>query len=192
MWIKTEVHKMSLKKVIRQTFLFRVYQFNKKLFLFFAAFAGLSVLGNLAGYEITPFFVWGMYSQKETPQDNYEIYKITVNNDILDYSDGFLPENRLFLQLPLHYYSLLKNGIDPTEVFLRKKLKENYEAVQPYISGGLNSAKDIKEFPLWYKRYLHQATGEAVDNYTVEVLQVSYRQHKLIQVDSIYTLIDGK
>lgn len=182
----------GIKKLISRLFLYKVYKFNKKLFTFFVTFAGLTMMGNLTGNEVTPFFVWGMYSEKEAPPTDYEIFRITVNNKIVDYTTGYLPSNRFFLQSPLIYYTMMKNGEDPTALFLRRKLKNRFSTIQPYASDVLNSTKEYKEFPLWYQRYLQQTTGERIQNFKVEVLKTSFDSGNAIKINSSYTLIDGR
>jgi len=173
-------------------FLYKVYLYNKKLFIFFVAFTVFTVVVNLAGNEITPFFVWGMYSENEVPQDNYEIFKVTANDYIIDYTTGYLPANRFFLLSPLSYYSEMKNSGDPTKKFLERKLKKYFSEVQPYASKVLNSRKEVEKFPFWYKRYLQQTTGEIIKNYKIEIIKVSYDINNSIKTNSSYTLIDGR
>jgi len=72
---------------MRRSFFYRLYLFDKKLFLLVAVFSGLTILCNIKGDEITPFFVWAMYSEKEGTTNRYEIFRIQVNDSILvDYS----------------------------------------------------------------------------------------------------------
>ncbi len=177
---------------MRRLFLFKVYRYNKILFWFFALFAGLSVIGNLMGNEATPFYVWGMYSEKEAEPSDYEIFRITVNNKPVDYSTGFLPANRFFLQSPLIYYSLMKNGVDPTSTFLENKLKEKYRLIKPWASEVFNSEKEVAEFPAWYKKYLAQSTGQNVQSFKVEVLKATFSSNNAITIHSTYTLIDER
>lgn len=182
----------GIKKIIVKLFLYKAYKFNKKLFIFFAAFAGITVICNLAGDEITPFYVWGMYSEKEVTPSGYELFRITVNDKVVDYSTGYFPSNRFFLQSPLSYYTLMKKGGDPTEIFLKNKLKNKFLMIQPYASRVLNSTKEFNEFPLWYKRYLQQTTGETIQSFKVEVLNTSFNTNNVITINDAYTLIDGR
>jgi len=173
-------------------FLYKVYRYNKKLFFFFLIFAGLTLFCNFAGFEITPFYVWGMYSQKEAPVKEYPIFRITANGKIIDYSAGYFPATRFFLLSPLSYYASIKNEDDPIKFFLKEKLKGKYENVEPYANRVLNSQKEIEEFPGWLKRYVEQSTGEKVKDLKVELLFVSYENNNSITINSIHTLIDEK
>lgn len=171
-------------------FLYRVYQYNKKIFFFFLIFAGFTLICNLTGFEITPFYVWGMYSQKEEIPKEYPVFKITAEGKLVDYSTGYFPATRFFLLSPLSYYESMKTIEDPTTIFLQKKLKEKYAWIQPYADRVLNSAKEVKKFPAWYKRYIEQATGESSKDLKVELLFVSYENDNSFKIISAYTLID--
>lgn len=173
-------------------FLYKVYRYNKKLFFFFLIFAGLTLFCNFAGFEITPFYVWGMYSQKEVPVKEYPVFRITANGKIIDYSADYFPANRFFLLSPLSYYASIKDGDDRVKIFLKKKLQNKYGQLEPYAKRVLNSKKEIEEFPNWLRRYVQQSTGEKVNDLKVELLFVSYENNNSITINSIHTLIDEK
>ena len=173
-------------------FLFKVYRHNKKLFYLFLLFAAFSLVCNLTGFEITPFYVWGMYSEKEIAPKEYPVFRITVNDKLIDYSTGYLPANRFFLTSPLSYYASINNDIDPTQSFLEQKLKGKYSLIRLFAKDVLNSEKEIREFPKWYKRYLEQTTGKEVKNYKIDILETSYQRDNSIKIDSVYNLIDEK
>jgi hypothetical protein len=175
---------------MEKLFLFKVYRHNKKLFFLFIAFAAFTLFCNLAGFEVTPFYVWGMYSQKETAPKNYTVYRVTANDKPIDYSTGYLPANRFFLISPLSYFVEVRDSTDPTSVFVNKKLKKKFSFIKPYALKVLNSKEDISEFPKWYKRYLQQTTGEKIKTLKVDVLQTSYTAHNSINIDSVYNLLN--
>ena len=173
-------------------FLKKVYRYNKKLFVFFVLFSALTLLANLSGDEITPFFVWGMYSENEVPQEQYSIFKISVNERPLDYTTGYLPANRFFLLSPLSYFESSKNNEDPTRIFLEKKLENSFSTIEPFANKVLNGKEEFQKFPAWYKRYLQQTTGENISNYKVEILKVHYDADNIVRLNSAYSLIDEK
>ena len=150
------------------------------------------MLCNLKGFEITPFYVWGMYSGKESKPTEYPVYKIIANDKLVDYSTGYFAANRFFLTSPLSYYESLKGSGDPTFDFLKRKLKGEYYLVQPYTLGLTNSQKAINEFPDWYRKYLEQTTGQKIRSVKVDVLNISWQTDDSIAVNSVYNLIDEK
>src|SRR6185437_780769 len=177
---------------MEKIFLYKVYRYNKKLFFFFLAFAGFSLFCNFAGFEITPFYVWGMYSQKETQPKEYPVFKITANKKLVDYTTGYFPANRFFLLSPLSYYASVKTPEDPTGIFLNEKLGKKYEWAKPYADKVLNSPKEFDKFTGWFKNYIGQTTGEKVQSLKVELFLVSYENNNSIKIDSVHTLIDEK
>src|SRR4051812_8435577 len=102
---------------MKKTFLYRVWLHNKSLCYIMSIFVGLTVFTNLLGDEVTPFFVWGMYSEKEKPVRAVELLQTTINGDtvvnIYDYSNG---DTRFYLSSPLAYFKKIKdnNNLDPT------------------------------------------------------------------------------
>ena len=177
---------------MEKLFLYKVYHFNKNLFILFMGFAILTLFCNLKGFEITPFYVWGMFSEKETAPTEYPVFRIMVNGKVVDYSTGYFPANRFFLQSPLSYYADAKKVGDPLQPFLEKKLKSQYLWLKPFALRVFNSQKEIQQFPVWYEKYLQQTTGEKVKSLKVDVLQASYQSNHSIKINSIYNLIDEK
>ena len=135
----------------------------------------------------------GMYLKRETAPTEYPVFRIMVNGKVVDYSKGYFPANRFFLQSPLSYYADTKTVGDPLQPFLEKKLKSQYLWLKPYALRVLNSQKEIQQFPAWgIERYLQQTTGEKVKSLKVDVLQASYQSNHSIKINSIYNLIDEK
>ena len=60
----------------------KLYRYNKWLCFGIAAFCILTVVANLMKTEITPVFIWGMYSEKEAPAPDYRVLKVLVNDGI--------------------------------------------------------------------------------------------------------------
>ena len=175
---------------MKKLFLYKVYRHSKKLFYLFMVFAIFTLIGNAAGFEITPFYVWGMYSEREIKPASYQIYKVTINDKRLDYSTGYFAANRFFLLSPLSYYESLKESGDPMFTSLKERLGKKYNFLEPYIFSFENSSQSINEFPVWYKKYLEQTTGEKIQNLKVDILNVSWHTNNSITVNSVYNLIN--
>lgn len=150
-------------------------------------FACLTVFFNLMGDEVTPFFVWGMYSEKEKPVQEVEILKTTINEDtfvnIYDHSNG---DTRFYLSTPLAYYKKIKdnNDQDPTITFLQTKLRTHYENIRPFERSLFNTGPQQQEFFNWYARYLQQVTLIPVKSLRVEVVHAHYTSEDLV-TDSV-------
>jgi len=150
-------------------------------------FACLTVFTNLMGDEVTPFFVWGMYSEKEKPVQAVEILKTTINGDtvlnVYNYSNG---DTRFFLSGPLAYYKKIKdnNNQDPTITFLQTKLGRHYDNIRPAERSLFNTGPQQEEFLNWYARYLQLVTFIPVKTLRVEVVHAHYTSQNLV-TDSV-------
>lgn len=170
---------------MKNWFLYKVYKLNKILFGFFILFLAGTIFTNLLGWQATPFFVWGMYSEKEDSSNSYNILKITVNDSsVINYSADYTDANRFFLISPLQLYILMKknNEQDPTEIFLQRKSGRNYSAIKIFADKVLNGKKEYISFLPWYKRYLEQTTKIEIDNYKIELLKARYREDHKIEI----------
>jgi len=176
---------------MRNTYFYQLYQYDRKLFFLTASFTLLTIFFNIRGNEITPFFVWGMYSEREKPIDRYEIFNIKINgNIIIDYTSGYTDANRFFLFSPLSYYKKIKenNSIDPTLDFLQKKLGYRYKSIKQLAEKINNGPREEKMFMNWYKRYLQETTGQQINKLEVNVLTGHFMNRQRIYIDSSYLL----
>lgn len=175
---------------LKNTYLARVYRSDKKLFGIILAFGGLTVVFNLAGVEWTPFFVWGMYSEKILPVKEYEILKTTVNDSVFfDSYAGHTDNTRFYCNLPLQYYELIRanNGVDPTISFLQKKLGSRYAPIRP-LENRLFNPWPLPQFYAWYGRYLTSITGFPVTAIKIDNIRVHYDARQHLITDSTYLL----
>ncbi len=172
---------------MKKWFLYRVYKLNKRLFVFFLLFLAGTLLTNLSGWQATPFFVWGMFSQKEDSSNYHPVLKITINGStVINYSAGYADANRFFLTSPLQLYISMKrnNREDPTGIFLKKKLGKNYSLIQSVSNKMLNGAKEYELFLPWYKKYLEQTTGTKINSCKIELLKAGYSSRNQIEIYS--------
>ena len=172
---------------MKSTFLYKVWQHNSKLCYIMIAFSALTVCGNLLGDEVTPFFVWGMYSEKEKPVQQYEILKTTMNDSIVvNVYDYHTTDTRFYLSTPLAYYKRIKdnNNEDPTISFLQSKLHSYYDQIRFLERSLFNTGPQQQAFLTWYARYLQQVTNLPVNALRIEVVHAHYSNQN-IEVDSV-------
>jgi hypothetical protein len=150
-------------------------------------FLGGTFFTNLLGWQVTPFFVWGMYSEKEDTSNYRPVLKITINDSsVINYSSGYTDANRFFLTSPLELYILMKknNRKDPTEIFLKKKIDKNFSLIQNASTKVLNGAKEYNLFLPWYKKYLEKTTQIKIHTYKIELLKAGYTDSNKIEIYS--------
>jgi hypothetical protein len=173
---------------MKNTFLYKVWLHNKKLFYILTVFAGLTICCNLLGDEVTPFFVWGMYSAKEQPVQEYEILKTTINDSLVvnqfNYQSG---DTRFYLTTPLALYKKIKenNGQDPTVTFLQSKLQQHYHDIGFPEKKLFNTGLQKQDFLNWYARYLEQVTKINITSVRIDLVKAHYNNQNLI-TDSVY------
>jgi len=172
---------------MKRSYLSRVYAYNKKLFLFVSCFAGLTLLCNLRGYEITPFFVWGMYSQPEKARAHYEFVQTKLpDGTTLDPSSGYTDNTRFFLNGPLNWYVSIRDngGIDPTCSLLETRLRRHRQCIAPLERHIFNNQAQQQAFPGWYLRYVEAVTGNTVRSLSLWKISAHYDDNQHIAIDS--------
>ena len=174
---------------MKRTFLYQVWLHNKKMFCFFVVFTVFTIGTNLAGDEVTPFFVWGMYSAKEEPVRQYYILQTTINDSmVVNPYDRPICDTRFYLTSPLAWYKKIKdnNSVDPTKTFLQTKLgPERFEKPGFLQNALFNNRQQQNAFFAWYARYLTQVTTTPIQSIRIDEIKVHYAGPKLV-VDSIH------
>jgi hypothetical protein len=174
---------------MRRTFLYQVWQHNKRLFYILVAFSLLTIGTNLTGDQVTPFFVWGMYSAKEEPVQQYSILQTTINDRIvMNTYDWPVCDTRFYLASPLAWYKKIKDNsnVDPTWSFLQAKLKPQHFEKLGFLQASLfNNRQQQDSFFAWYARYLTQVTALPVESIRIDEIKAHYAGPKLV-VDSIH------
>jgi hypothetical protein len=174
----------SEEKKSSRLYFFRLYRSNRKLFFVILSFVFVTIVCNLLGYEATPFFVWGMYSEKQTEPRFYEVQRVIINDSqTIDITGGYTPSTRFLLNSSLWYYmDINKNhGIDPTISFLQSKLRDRYSLIKPYAYILFNDSGRIDAFMPWYRKYVQEVTNTKVDKLTIQNSMVYYLNEKIVE-----------
>ena len=176
--------------MLKRSYLYRLFKHNKILFFVVLLFCIGTAFTNLRGNEITPFFVWGMYSKPVKPQPFYTAHRIIVNNNIeVNNINGFMPPTLFYLNAPLkHYVSILNNhNIDPIQTLFKKKLGTNYEKIAPHENLIFNTQERIDGFLPWFARYISTVLQVKVHHLQIIEDRLSYKNSS-IHMDSSYTI----
>lgn len=169
------------------TYFSQLYKYNKYIAISICTFCVLTIGVNFLKTEITPLFVWGMYSEREKVLNTYDIYRVVVNDSVaIDYSSGFTDANRFFLLSPLSYYIQIgqNGGRDPLEDLIKKKTGEYYDVFNYFEKSIYNDLRRQQAFKIWYANYLEETIHLKVNKVGLEVLRVHYEANGRLKLDS--------
>ncbi|MEM6722448.1 MAG: hypothetical protein AAF598_00345 [Bacteroidota bacterium] len=172
----------------------RLFREHKLAFVIVTGFTICTLVTTLLGDEITPFFVWGMFSQKETPRYEQEIVEIRVNDEVFNYYTELTNFNRHMLIGPISFYTNMEanGGVHPTRKFFKDRLTEaQYKSWAPTIFSITNDPSIKREFEDWVFRYLDHSADEPIER--LEVFLNTYRYESprrliLMQQDTVLHL----
>lgn len=142
-------------------FLKQLYHHNK----FWFAVILLFILGQLfinfkRGMVFSPFYHYGMYSEVMKPKDNYPVFEVYADEELLKAKD-FNPQQWDKIIQPVLYYSKHRQwNLDMYNELHR-------------ITGISDSAKYVsnvqkKDFFDWYRKYLSHMTGKEIRSLIVQ------------------------
>lgn len=168
------IHLFTMK-TIRRTFLFRLYETDKWLFVLLVAFILMQMLFTFKGVETLPFFNYGMYSAKQFPQEEYHAIAIDWNDSTGEVSKvRTLPVD--YLSSVVSYYAMLKEEKfhDPNDETVQRRFKGLPGTIRNQIIFQRleNTHGDEALFFSWLCRYLHSFYKDPVKN--IKITDRSY------------------
>lgn len=102
----------------------RVYKADKALFAVLSMYVFVLLCAAALRHEEFPFFLFGMYSQKEYPQQEYVTYTIEVDGKEINYQD-YPDAKRELITVPLSHaiaakenYEMDVNGLVKLQAWL--------------------------------------------------------------------------
>ncbi len=153
------------------TYLHALRDYSRRWFYAALFFMVGSIAANLTGEEITPFYVWGMFSQPEKPAREHTIWQFEADGQELDYTSWKVSLfQRYLLTNPADYALRMQQvGIDPSLQFIESKLD-----TLPWLHAAANRPEDLDRFWPWLKRYTERAYGRQFDSLVVRKLVYRY------------------
>lgn len=151
-----------MKNLLRNSYFGRLFYKSKVLFWIIFLFFAFSVLANLFRLNVTPFFIWSVYSERHPPQEAYRFYEVRYN----DHQRLSLPHTwdqmrNMMLYDPLAFYISVR--VRGREDYTREVLEGHWAKKYPFFAGYTHrlypGATAFDAFPIWYKRYLSLQTG---------------------------------
>jgi hypothetical protein len=141
-------------------FFVRLWRRDRWLWWLVVVYCGVSGVMHLAGAQVSPFYLWGMYSQRVEPQMRYE------GLEIRDERGEMVPFTRLphstmhMITVPTEYWLAMEaaHGKAPLTVWMREKGYDGMFA--PYEAQLTNDSVDMAGYMGWLKGYIGRATGK--------------------------------
>jgi hypothetical protein len=160
-----------------------------KLFYLFGLFFILQVFFVLIKWEVTPFFLYGMYSEKAIPSATFTENSVWLNGKKLD-MNLLSGEERLLIEETTEHYLHTKgnNDIDivKTRVEQRYGLLTN-SFIYPFLKHRIyNTAADVRGYEKWLKEKCSSIINEKVDTITLKknTYEINKQLTKLKQINS--------
>lgn len=160
-----------------------LFKNDRPLFYVITTYLLFTVFFNLTGDEVTPFFVWGMFSQQEKVKESYDIFEIKVDGEVYDYANIGTDFRRHYTKTPLHYYyKMSKLAEDPTRHFFKSKTGAYYPDIATFLEPITNDQSEFDAYPAWLDRYLEEVIDRPIQTLEVSVLTVQYQPDTSVKV----------
>lgn len=152
---------------------------SKLLYRSIATVCGLTLFLTLAGHQITPFFLWAMFSEKVEMQPNQEIIAMNINGHPFNYTQELIDANRHIVIGTISHYHDMKSqaDIDPNRLFFQQKLGKKYASIQPLIEQLTNDSTQYQDFENWLHRYLERSTHQDIQTLEIDVQNWQYQSN---------------
>lgn len=155
--------------------------FLKKLYLHKKSLFALAVIACVIqlvifykqGAVATPFFNYGMYSDRILPLDQYKVYKVYAGGKLLKGDDYSIQEwDKIYLPLYLYYG---KDTINTQMIEVRNRLLHKLKLHKLAASNRFfeNNSFNDAAFISWYGSYLASFSGQASSN--IRVVKQNYQ-----------------
>ena len=151
-----------MNRILLIAFLHRLKTDDPRLFIFVIAAIFLQLFLTFAKLAATPFFLYGMYSEKTPATDTFFITEIWINDKPLESYYSPLRE-RYLLESTAGNFEKIKNNnyTDP----LKTRIESSYpfvyrSALYPFFSQRIyNSRASIDSYPGWFKKKCLEIAG---------------------------------
>ncbi len=176
-------------------FLSKVKKTSPVLFWCLAAFCFLQVTFTFIKLEVTPFFLYGMYSEKFYLSDTVSIYKQKLNGYALQPKPFSRWRGDILLTGIENYNAQLKNNkVDVVDTRVSSRYPGIYssplfQAVKKNIT---NDSTVLTKFPGWCRRKIYEYTGEEIITYELiketYLVNLAQKKYKLLSVETVFCL----
>jgi hypothetical protein len=174
-------------------FLSKVKKDSPGLFWCLIVFCFFQIAFTLIKLEITPFFLFGMYSEKLETSDKVSVYKVKLNDHLLNRNDIKKWDFDILIMAIENYNAqFLNNKIDVVDTRIKTRYPDVYKShifssMKRYI---MNDSSNLDKFRGWYKRKIRQYTKEDVKTFEVykETYKINlrYKSFQLLSTEKIF------
>ena len=157
-------------------FLSSVKKKSPGLFWSLIVFCFLQLVFTLIKLEVTPFFLFGMYSEKVDAPDTVTIYRQKLNGSFLNKKNINKWEWQILVTTIENYDAQLDNKkIDVVDTRIENKYPGIYHnSIFSSIKKSItNDSLSVDKYPGWYKQKIQQYTSVDITN--LEVLKETYK-----------------
>jgi len=160
---------------LRTSFLGRVWLKDRRLGLFFIGFTSIQLLAQLMTADVTPFFLYGMYSDVLHPEPTYVRVACHVDGEPLVQEDMPRYAGELFFSTLYRFEQLDANGNeDLFKPFLDKRFGWLPENTRHVLAARMSYRTEQRPaLESWMHRYLERALGRSIG--TVRIDREIYR-----------------
>jgi len=159
------------QKVMFLHFFKNLYERQPKLFYLFGSFCILQVLVNLIKLEVTPFFLYGMFSEKVVPSDTLTERSVWVDGQLLKNTHLWHKEH-LVIDETAKKYVLIKQN-DSTDI-VQTRVENRYpfltqSFLYPFLKARIyNTPSDFSDFQHWFKQACAKMLNKEVKQITIK------------------------
>lgn len=148
-----------------------LYKRQPKLFYLFGSFCMVQLLLALIKLEVTPFFLYGMFSEKVIPSDTISERSVWVDGIQLK-NTHLLHKEHLLIEETVKKYVLIKKngGIDIVQTRVEARypfLTQSF--AYPFLKTRIyNIPKDVLAFQHWFKQTCEDLLHKDVQRVTIK------------------------
>ena len=166
-------------RLVKTTLLFSFLRDLKQkdfiVYLFVMVCILVQLIVTVIKLNVTPFFLFGMYSEKFVASDTFSITKVLVNDKAITAYNTPLREQYLVETNAMNYIGMKRNNY--TDV-LKTRIEQRYpviykSALYPFLAQRIyNTQADQNNFKSWLKSKCLKMAG--MDSGTVKIVETTY------------------
>ncbi len=173
-----------------KTYFHHLYHADKKLFIIISLFSLGTGVMTILGDQVTPFYIWGMFSEPIPVRETYSKIQLEADGKPLEFYDLQAP-NRHLLYGGVHFYKKIKDNKNthPTRTFFRQKLGVHYNKVQPILENITCDSSDFEAAEEWIQRYLSYSISKDVKEWRAIHQEIRFNENNRPEVVSTQTIL---